>query len=346
MEISNILTLLSDNKVGQNCEYDPLYLQLEQLAIGVPDSQMGDSVIGGKDPDYRKLRENCLNLWDKTRDLRVAIYIAISSLFIDGIKGFRDSLTIIQYLSNELWNEFYPQLDPNDDNDPTERINILSMISPKQGSYNDPLLFISRFRDVKLIDDKPYTLKNLLDIQSGNTDINEQIFLGEISQISNNCIQEYYDTIVDIEDLLSDISNTFYEKSNKEAIIDFSSLNNELKVLKEFYKYNLSNRDVNNNITDGSISSEEETPTPSSNNVKTVNNKVNISSINVSNRAEALLLLKKSADFFRQTEPTNPVPYLIDRAIRIAELNFIDILNDIDSNILDRVKEQLGIPKD
>ena len=56
--------------------------------------------------------------------------------------------------------------------------------------------------------------------------------------------------------------------------------------------------------------------------------------------------MKKSADYFREVEPTNPVPYLLDRVLRIAEMNFIDILRDIDPGAVDRIKEQLGLPRD
>ena len=62
-------------------------------------------------------------------------------------------------------------------------------------------------------------------------------------------------------------------------------------------------------------------------------------------RSEALLLLKKSAEYFEAAEPTSPVPFLLRRALRMAEMNFIDILAEIDANALDRAREQLGVPK-
>ncbi|MCR5084844.1 MAG: hypothetical protein K6A65_05015, partial [Succinivibrionaceae bacterium] len=62
-------------------------------------------------------------------------------------------------------------------------------------------------------------------------------------------------------------------------------------------------------------------------------------------RSEALLLLRKAADYFQKAEPTSPVPFLIKRAVRMAEMNFIELLGEIDQNALDRGREQLGVPR-
>ena len=74
-EFNKLLTPVSQESVsGENCEYDELYLALDELALGTEESEMGDSVIEGKDPDYRTLYKNTLSLWSKTRDLRVASF--------------------------------------------------------------------------------------------------------------------------------------------------------------------------------------------------------------------------------------------------------------------------------
>ncbi|MGN0915480.1 MAG: hypothetical protein ACI4NE_03900, partial [Succinivibrio sp.] len=46
---------------------------------------------------------------------------------------------------------------------------------------------------------------------------------------------------------------------------------------------------------------------------------------------------------FKNTEPTSPVPYLIDRAIRMANMNFMELLAEKDQNAVDRGREQLGV---
>ena len=98
-EFNKLLTPVSQESVsGENCEYDELYLALDELALGTEESEMGDSVIEGKDPDYRTLYKNTLSLWSKTRDLRVASFFTLSSLCLFGLDGLKDGLSLIEYL--------------------------------------------------------------------------------------------------------------------------------------------------------------------------------------------------------------------------------------------------------
>jgi len=46
--------LEGENSAGENLEYDSLYMEMDSLAVAVADSQMGDSIIEGRGPDWRK----------------------------------------------------------------------------------------------------------------------------------------------------------------------------------------------------------------------------------------------------------------------------------------------------
>ncbi|MDR0997515.1 MAG: hypothetical protein LBL70_00475, partial [Treponema sp.] len=59
--------------------------------------------------------------------------------------------------------------------------------------------------------------------------------------------------------------------------------------------------------------------------------------------ADALLLLRKSAEYFQKSEPNSPIPLLVNRALRFSEMNFIELLEDIVPDALLRGKEILGI---
>jgi len=49
----------------------------------------------------------------------------------------------------------------------------------------------------------------------------------------------------------------------------------------------------------------------------------------VENRAQALSLLGNVATFFRASEPSSPIPFLIDRARDLAQRDFLSLLNDV-----------------
>ena len=49
----------------------------------------------------------------------------------------------------------------------------------------------------------------------------------------------------------------------------------------------------------------------------------------VENRAMALMLLRHVAGFFRNSEPSSPIPFLIDRARELAQRDFLSLLQDV-----------------
>lgn len=61
-------------------------------------------------------------------------------------------------------------------------------------------------------------------------------------------------------------------------------------------------------------------------------------------REEAFAMLTGVAQFFKQTEPHSPVPYLLERAIKWGNMPLESWLADVikDSNVVDGIKEVLG----
>lgn len=350
--LSDMMTPLTpDNPCGENMEYDELYLSLDGLALGTPASEMGDSIVEGKDPDYRKLYDSCLKLWEKTRDLRVGCFFTLSSLCLCGIEGLHQGLTLIDYLVREQFDGLYPQLDPDDDNDPTERINILAMISPAEGGYSDPYNFITHLRQVKLVSELPYTFRDYL-IGSGfldgaSTEVDINSLNSQMMAVSVSEIQSCYDTVNGMIELTDSICDTFNSKIGDTGYLVMDSLKHELTSLKNFYQNYLSTAKSTDNAENASSEIESvktaDKAVTSVASEQRVNPAFSIDSFVPSDRKEALLLLKKSAEYFQKAEPTSPVPFLINRALRMANMNFIDLLGEIDSNALDRGREQLGV---
>ncbi|MCW0137780.1 ImpA family type VI secretion system protein [Escherichia coli] len=60
-------------------------------------------------------------------------------------------------------------------------------------------------------------------------------------------------------------------------------------------------------------------------------------------RELALKQMKEIADFFRETEPSSPVPYLIERAVRWANMSVTDWLNELlpDKEAIHKINEVL-----
>ena len=62
----------------------------------------------------------------------------------------------------------------------------------------------------------------------------------------------------------------------------------------------------------------------------------------VSTRADAVRLLGLICQYFRRYEPSSPLPLLLDRALRLADKNFLDILRDLAPDGLKQAQNVVG----
>jgi type VI secretion system protein ImpA len=73
-------------------------------------------------------------------------------------------------------------------------------------------------------------------------------------------------------------------------------------------------------------------------------NTVNIGNYKPGTRADALLLLKKVIEYYQNMEPNSPIPLLLNRAVRMAQMNFLELLESMVPEALPHGKEILGVP--
>ena len=123
---------------GEDLEYDAAYLALEEAARGKAEQQFGDTVIAAEEPDWRAMREQAVALFQRTRDLRVAIHLLRANTRLNGFAGFASGIKVLRGLVEQHWDAVYPQLDASDNNDPTMRLNALGPLADPTGLLADP----------------------------------------------------------------------------------------------------------------------------------------------------------------------------------------------------------------
>jgi type VI secretion system ImpA family protein len=344
VDVSSLTVVLEgESPAGQNLEYDPLYVEMDALAAEVPDSFMGESKIEGRAPDWKKLSKNCLELWAKTRDLRVAVYFVIAQAVTGGLAGLAASLKLPVFLVKELWDSFYPRLDPDEDNDPLERLNIISMLSPQAGAVNDPVMFIPRFRETRLVPSLGYTLRDLLvslnEIEvNNNKAIDPKLLRAELMNVAVAEIEEQAALVKEAQDLIAELCGEMNGKMSGSYGVDMSSLTHELDRLAAFYNSHVESL---GSVSEGAAGEGSDSAGQSAAPVSGGN--VSLLSYRASTRAEALLLLKKGAEYFQTQEPNSPIPHLVNRALRFSEMSFIELIEDIVPDALSRGRDILGI---
>ena len=143
LDVEKLLTELSpEAPCGEDLTYDPAYMELDRLAQGAPERQVGESIIPAEEPNWRQVAEAANELLTRTKGLRIIVHAALAALKLEGLPGLRDGLAVLRGVVERYWDTVYPQLDPEDP-DPIERINIIA-------SVLDPQTFIRAIRETPL----------------------------------------------------------------------------------------------------------------------------------------------------------------------------------------------------
>jgi type VI secretion system protein ImpA len=340
VNIDELVKPLADGEpAGQNLEYDPLYTEMDSLAVDVPDSYIGDDKVEGRGPDWKTLKKNCLELWTRTRDLRVAVYLTIAEAVTGGLDGLTKYLKLPLFLVKELWDDFYPRLDPDDNNDPLERLNILSMLSPPSGSVNDPIMFIPRFREIRIIPSLRYTLRDLListnEIEAPGGAVDAKLLRAEFMSAPMAEIESLSASAQEAKALILDLCESMNAKMGNYNTLDMSALNHEIDFIIKFYDSYKTG--INTAMEDA-----EATNAPVRDGAGFEGQSAALSN-QANSRAEALHFLKKGAEYFQTQEPNSPIPLLVNRALRFSEMSFIDLIEDIVPDALPRGRDILGV---
>ena len=123
---SMTLSLSEESPCGDSLDYDPAFADLEIAARGKPEQQFGNTLVPAQEPDWRQVQSKALALMERTRDLRIAVLLARAQTVLEGLPGLTGSLELIRQLLLQHWDHLHPQLDPDDQNDPTLRMNALA----------------------------------------------------------------------------------------------------------------------------------------------------------------------------------------------------------------------------
>ena len=94
----------------------------------------------------------------------------VTVLELEGLPGFRESLALSKALLRDTGTTVYPQLDPADDNDPLQRMNIVASLAMPVGTFGDPYRILERLRSTPLCESVRmgrYSLADILRAETG-----------------------------------------------------------------------------------------------------------------------------------------------------------------------------------
>jgi len=129
INIEDLLKPVADDKpTGEDFTYHPDFQKMEELARGKPETQFSSA----EEPVWKDVKNAALEVLRQSKHLQAGVVLTRSLLKTGGLEGFRDGMAVVRGITEKYWPDLYPKLDPDDNNDPTERLNTLNSLSSPQ----------------------------------------------------------------------------------------------------------------------------------------------------------------------------------------------------------------------
>lgn len=122
---------------GPELDYDGDFIALEQLMLGSPERQYGDTIIAAEGPDFSEVSRNAIALLGRSKDLRLAVMATRGLTRTAGAAGARSGLELLINLIENYWDGLHPLLLVDGDEDPLPRANALASLAAKEGLLGD-----------------------------------------------------------------------------------------------------------------------------------------------------------------------------------------------------------------
>ena len=326
---------------GRIWEFDSEFGELERLAQGKPEQQYGSTIVPAEEPDWKAVEAAATALAERSYDLRILSHLAVARLHRGGIAGFAATAGTIRELLEDRWETLHPQLDPEDDNDPTLRANaLLALTHPTRVLRvlrNVPLARSARggsvsWRDIGIA-------SGSIEVPEGTPKLSDGVIAAAFRESDPEQLVQLRATIDAIVACAVAIPAVFDDKAGTGTGPDFTDL---VKLGREISGIMIRHQaaapvEKPEEVTADVpvvIAADMPSRPPALFTIATMTAPTN--------RADALRLLDLVIEFYEHHEPSSPLPLLIARARRLAEMGFMDILRDMAPDGVSQAEQVAG----
>ena len=346
-EIEKLLAPVSaEHECGEDVSGTPAYQELEKLILGKPETQFS----AAEPPNWIEIRDRSLELLGRSKHLRLVVVLSAALVRVEGLSGFRDGLALLKTLVEKYWQTLYPRLDPEDNNDPTERVNIIAALAAPQGTFGDSFNFLEGIRAVPLSDSKQYGRLSMQDVansRAGVKSTKEKLVPagGDIEAAFRDtnpaAIQTAEATTAEALALTKGLQKILDDLVGSSNAVDFGPL---VAVMGDARKQLAGYLPKGAAVGDGAMEEQPGEPAPASGQSGTRHSHSGLTGT-VENRQQVVQALDLVCNYYSRFEPSSPVPLLVQRARRLVELDFLGVVADLSPEMLDKIRAAAGVQK-
>jgi type VI secretion system protein ImpA len=337
--LESLLAPIGDESpAGDDLEYDAEFLALERAAAPKAERAIGDSVKAAEEPDWDKVAELARAVLGRSKDLRAAVHLTTAWTRTSGMPGWNAGLSLIRGLLEHFWDSVHPQLDAEDDNDPTMRVNSVVPLGDLQG-------VLGYFRTTPFVQSPRLGRFDLRDLRIANGTLKVTATEGEpqasLTEIEACCMDCAEDELVAVTAAISQslenakaIDGIFNDRVGT-AGPDFKNLLSEIYELKKFLEPQLARRlPAEGSAEDGEAGEEG---TGGGGGARASNGAI-------AGPQDVMRRIDELCDYYTRNEPSSPVPLLLRRAQRLVGMDFMDLLKDLAPGGISELRVVSGAP--
>jgi type VI secretion system protein ImpA len=327
-----------DSPAGPDLEYDPEFLALERAAAPKAERAVGDTVKAAEEPDWDKVAELSEAILLRSKDLRPAVHLTTAWLRNSGMPGWCAGLALVRGLLEQFWDTVHPQLDAEDDNDPTMRVNAVVPLSNLQS-------VLGHFRTTPFVQSPRMGRFTLRDLRIANGTLKlttpaegPEPSMTEMEACCMDCAEE------ELVETTAAVSESLEHAKAIDALFtdhvgtmgpDFKNLLSDIYELKKFLDPQLARRlPAEASGDEAGEGGAEGAPGAAR------------ASGPISGPQDVMRRLDEICDYYTRCEPSSPVPLLLRRAQRLVGMDFMDLLRDLAPGGISELRVVSGTPED
>jgi type VI secretion system protein ImpA len=339
LDVEKLLAPFSpEQPCGDDLEYDDEFGEMERAAQAVAEQQYGETVIEGAEADWKEVHRRALSLLERTKDLRVAAMLARSAIRTSGLPEFCETVSLILGLVDRFWEDVHPRLDPEDDNDPTLRVNTLATLFDEQACLR-PLgeATLLEFEAVGRFSYRDHLIASgEMEPRSDESSVETSMINAILENVDLADLQERADLLQQSVEDVESLESSLTERVGVGNAASFEPLAIQLRKMHRVLAEQLEQRGV-----------AEAQEQAASGEADEANGETKPAAFDeIRSREDVNRLLDKICDYYRKNEPASPVPLLLERAKRVAGLGFMELLRELAPGGVSEAEAVTGVPEE
>lgn len=321
----------ADSPAGGNIEYDPVYAEIREARYNDPDyiAQGEWAVSEPRRADWRKVRrlsEHVLRY--QSKDMQVTCWYIEAMTHLYGPGGMQQGLVFLAKFISMFWATCWPSLEEGLeirynifirlDKTLSNFLKVYPLLKNKDITHSNWYKALAFEHSLSISSEKR---ENIISIEG---DQSVEAYRKTVNNYAPDVIRKQIIELSQLPTVIDEVEASYFFYSHEDVHKIFSNTRQTIGELTELLERFLPQDKLDNDTPD--LSSVKLNGGDLIQDLKLPENE---KPLTLMTRDKAIEQLEIIAHFFRQTEPTSPVPYLIERAVRWSKMSISEWLEEL-----------------